>query len=288
MANFPQIVRVGRWLVDPGAYLMSSREVIVTLWRFRQLCAEMTKRDLGAQFAGQMFSRFWIFFHPLLLYLIYIFLFVLVFQVKLSASDGMPRDYATYMISGLAPWMTIQQALTRSSSVFLSQANMVKQVVFPVEILPIGAVLVSFVPLLMGLLMLLVYTLANFHLPPLTYLLLPFGVTALFLFLSGIGFMLAGLTPFIRDLKDIVLVLSTIGVYLVPAFYLPQWTPDLFRPIIYANPFSYFIWVFQDMLYFGRILHPLAWVVAGVMAVVSFACGYRVFRAIRPYVANVL
>ena len=79
-----------------------------------------------------------------------------------------------------------------------------------------------------------------------------------------------------------------IGVYAVPAFYLPQWVPKLLQPFLYVNPFSYFVRMYQDVLYYGDIRHPFAWVVSLGIATLSLAVGVRAFRKLKPYVANVL
>ena len=71
----------------------------------------------------------------------------------------MPRDYTTYILSGLVPWLFIQQALVRGANALVGQANLVKQVVFPVEVLPVAAVLVSLVTLGVGLATLAAYSL---------------------------------------------------------------------------------------------------------------------------------
>jgi lipopolysaccharide transport system permease protein len=110
----------------------------------------------------------------------------------------------------------------------------------------------------------------------------------LFLFLAGVAFLLSAVTPFFRDTKDFVTVFMNAGVYLIPAFYLPAWVPQMFRPVIGLNPFSYPIWVCQDIFYYGRFEHPRAWLVFFLMALISFIFGYRVFRRIRPFIASVL
>src|SRR5262249_22927808 len=109
-----------------------------------------------------------------------------------------------------------------------------------------------------------------------------------FLMMTGIAFVLAGVTPFLRDLKEIVTVFTVIGVFLIPAFYVPEWVSGYAKLVIYANPFSHVIWVFQDIIYFGALEHPYAWAVFAVMSVASFAIGFRIFSAVKPYAANVL
>jgi len=64
--------------------------------------------------------------------------------------------------------------------------------------------------------------------------------------------------------------------------------PEALRPWLYLNPFSYFIWIYQDCLYFGAVRHPEAWGVAALLALLGLALGMRAFRKLKPYVANVL
>src|SRR5262249_32014500 len=106
--------------------------------------------------------------------------------------------------------------------------------------------------------------------------------------MTGIGLILAVITPFFRDIKDIIQVGTIVGVYIIPAFYLPQWVPQHLQFVIYLNPFSYFIWVYQDVLYFGQIAHPMAWVFVFVGSYGILAMGYRAFETVRVFIADVL
>ena len=259
-----------------------------TLWRNRALCRELLHRDLGSQYAGQVLGAFWVVAHPMALLGVYIFVFAFVFNVRLGGTVELPRDYVSYLFSGLIPWLAIQSTLGRSATALLGQSNLVKQVVFPIEVLPFGSVLLALVPQLVGTVVLLVYSLVTFGALPWTYVLMPLALGIEILFLAGIAFVLASITPFFRDLKDIVIVLTTIGVYTVPAFYTPNMVGRTFSVILHLNPFSYPIWMFQDVLFFGRIEHPLAWLVSAGLGVAFFAFGYRTFAQVKPYVADVL
>jgi lipopolysaccharide transport system permease protein len=268
--------------------LRSLRESFRTLWKNRGLCRELVQRDLGSQFAGQALGTFWIIGHPMMLFCVYVFVFAVVFKTRIAMSFEMPRDYTTYILSGLAPWLFIQQALTRSANALIGQANLVKQVVFPVEVLPFGAVIVSLVTLAVGLVIIALYSLISTGTLPWTYILLPFVIASHVLMMSGFAFLLASITPFFRDTKDIVQVLTIVGVYVIPAFYLPQWVPEQVRFLLYINPFSYVIWVYQDVLYFGAIDHPVSWIIFFGISFLSFSLGYRSFRTIKHLVANVI
>lgn len=274
--------------LSPKANFAILRDALRTIVRNRSLAYELNRRDLGSQFAGQILGSLWIIGHPLMLFAVYVFIFGVVLKVRMPEAADMPRDYITYILAGLAPWLATQQALARAPVVLVTQASLVKQVVFPIEVLPVGAVVQAAVPLFIGLVVVMLRSLVVQGDLPWTVVLLPLAIAIHGVLMLGIAYLLAAITPFVRDVKDIVNVLTVIGVYIVPAFYLPQWVPALLRPWLYANPFSYIIWMYQDCLYFGEINHPSAWVISAVLAVVALAAGARVFRKLKPFVANVL
>ena len=139
-----------------------------------------------------------------------------------------------------------------------------------------------------GIAVITIYTLIEYGSLPWTYVLLPIAATIHLLAIVGLAFLFSALAVFFRDIQDFVNVFANVGVYIAPVTYLPQWVPPVFRPVLYFNPFSYLIWMYQDVLYFGRIEHPAAWAVSAVGAVLAFAFGYRVFRRLKPVFGNAL
>jgi homopolymeric O-antigen transport system permease protein len=264
------------------------REVASVVRQYRNLLLAMTQRELAEQYTGQVLGNLWLFVHPLAVMALFVFLFAYVFKTKVGGTRDMPLDYTTYLLSGLIPWMALQQAMARGSVVLTARANLVKQVVFPIEILPPIAVLAGAFPSLVGFVALVVYVVITQGLPPATYLLLPLLMLMQLSLSAGAAYMLAAIGVFMRDTKDFVQIFSTYGVYVLPIFYLPIWVPPPFRPLLYANPFSYVIWCYQDALYFGRFQHPIAWAVFALESVVVLLIGYRVFRRLKPFFGNVL
>ena len=104
----------------------------------------------------------------------------------------------------------------------------------------------------------------------------------------GTAFFLSALGVFVKDTKDVVQLLAMAGMYLLPIFYLPDWVPRLFKPLLYVNPFSHLIWCYQDALYFGRFDHPWSWLVAVLLSFFGLVLGYRTFRLMKPSFGNVL
>lgn len=263
-------------------------EVVSLLTRHRDLTWEMAKREVSDRYAGQAFGPLWAIAHPLFMMGLYVFIFAFVFKMKIGGTVEMPLDYTTYLLSGLVAWMGCQEAMTKSCTAITSHAALVKQVVFPLEILPVKGVLAALFPQSVSLIILILYVLATHGSLPVTYLLIPVLLGFQVMGMIGVSYLLAPIGAYFRDIKDFVQLFSLAGVYLMPVFYLPTWVPELFKPLLYLNPFSYLIWCYQDALYFGRFEHPWAWVVTGTLSVMVFILGYRAFRKLKPLLGNVL
>jgi lipopolysaccharide transport system permease protein len=99
---------------------------------------------------------------------------------------------------------------------------------------------------------------------------------------------LAAITPFFRDMPELVRVFVTVNIYLMPVVYLPDMVPSSLRFLLVCNPFSYLIWCYQDVLYFGAINHPIAWVVLPILSIASLLGGSDVFVRLQHYLVNFL
>jgi lipopolysaccharide transport system permease protein len=259
---------------------------IVSLhWR---LAIAMSRRDLSSRYAGQIMGSFWIVGHPLLQMLIYILLFAVVFKQRIGGTVDLPRDYTVYILSGLVPWLAILPVVTGSCTSILANVSLVKQFSFELEVLPLKDVLTALVFWFVGIAITAIYTLMIYHVLPWTFLLLPIAFAVQLFVMIGLAWLLSAVSVFFRDLKDIMAVWANLGVFLLPIVYLPQWLPDIFRPFIYANPLSYIMWMYQDILYFGRIEHPTSWLISILFALLSFTTGHRVFQRLRPLFGSAL
>ena len=263
-------------------------EVTSTLARHRDLTLEMARREIFDRYAGQVLGAYWAIGHPLFLMGLYVFVFAFVFKQKIGGTYDLPLDYTAYLLAGLIPWLSIQEAMIKSCSAVSSSAALVKQTVFPIEALPAKGVVSSLVTQLVGSALLIVYVMFTHGSLPWTYLLLPLLMSLQIGIMLGVAFFLSALGVFVKDTKDVVQLLATAGMYLLPIFYLPAWVPALFKPLLYANPFSHVIWCYQDILYFGRFEHPWSWLVTVLFSFFGLVLGYRAFRLMKPSFGNVL
>lgn len=266
----------------------ASGGVLNVLWKRRRLVYELARREIGERYAGQVLGMLWAVGHPLILMSVYVFVFAYVFKMRIGGTAELPLDYTAYILSGVIPWMAMQEMMNKTVSSITGNATLVKQVVFPLEVLPVKTILASLFGQIVSLGVLAVYILVASRSLPWTFLLVPVLLILQVIALSGLGFLLASLGVYLRDLKDAVQVFGVIGLYILPVLYLPQWVPSLFVPALYVNPFSYVIWAFQDACYFGRFEHPLAWVVFPVGSILLFFLGHGVFNRLKTMFGNVL
>jgi lipopolysaccharide transport system permease protein len=275
-------------IFSPSRLIDVTRRTTARLFQHRALLFEQLWRDIFEQHAGQMAGGLWLLIHPLFLMAVYVVVFSIVFKARAGGTEEMPLDYTAYILSGVIPWLSAQQAMNKSCAALTTSANLIKQVVFPIEVLPAKAVFASFVPLIVSLVLLTIYVAATHGSLSLTYFLLPFLFAMQLLWWLGMGFLLSSVAVFVRDLKELVQMFSLAGVYFAPIVYLPNWVPPLFKPILYANPFSHLVWCYRDALYFGRIDHPWSWGLVFVFSIVIYVLGVRAFCGLKPYFGDTL
>jgi len=258
------------------------------LYRHRELSWELTRREVLDRYAGHLLGVIWAVGHPLVLVMVYLVLFRFVFQVRLGSAGDLPLDYSVYLLAGFIPWLSCQEAMNKAAVAVSGSSNLVKQVIFPLEVLPVKAVLGSLFTQLVGSILLVLYVLISTGTMPPTYVLLPLLWVAQVLALVGLSFVLSSLGTYFPDVRDMVQVFCSIGVYLMPIVYLPAWVPGPLRPLLYLNPFSYLGWCYQDVCFFGRFEHPWAWPVFFGGAACAFYFGYYLFQKLKVHFASVL
>src|SRR5262249_17336293 len=97
------------------------------------------------------------------------------------------------------------------------------------------------------------------------------------LVLAGISLVLSFAQVFIRCLKEFITIFLAIGLFVHPILYFPNAIPAAVRPVVYLSPFSYLLFCWQDVLFYGAIERPWAWIITAVFAGALFAFAARLF-----------
>lgn len=259
---------------------------IRSLGRRRELILELVRRELRDRHTGQVLGVLWAYGHPLILMLLYTVLFAYVFPARFG-SGAQVADYSVNVFAGIMSWLAFQDILGRASTIMLGHGSLVKQIVFPTEVLPIKTALASAIPYSVGLVFVLFYAAWHETLTAFAAMLIPIILLQI-LAMAGLAFFLSAIGVFFRDLRDIVTVFCTINLFAQPILYNPFATPRVLRAIFYANPFSYAVWCWQDALFYGMFRHPLAWVLFPLGSLATLAVGFVVFERSRHHFGDAL
>ncbi len=262
------------------------RKILSSITKNWSLVVTLARRELTDLHAGQLGGAIWILVHPLLLLMVYGFLFTAVLKVRIG--DRGPDDYLVYLFSGLAPWLLTQDVMVRSASVMVSNISIVKKVMFPIDVLVAKTVCASLLAQSILLVAVCLTALIVRGTIPWTFVLLPILGLIHVALLFGLALLLGSITPYFRDTPEFLRVFTTVNAFLIPTMYLPQWVPSKLQFILYINPFSHLIWCYQDAIYFGSIEHPWSWLLTLLFSVATLAAGAAVFIRLRHHIASVL
>src|SRR3954468_11087959 len=190
---------------------------LARLVRYRGLIQSLVARELKARYRGSFLGFFWSFINPLLLLLVYSFVFTYVMN---AAHDPRIEPYALFMFCGILPWTWFSSSLAESAGVLISGGNLIKKVLFPAEILPIVTVTANMIHFFLAL-PILVFFLIWFS-APLTIpelLCFPLVVLVQLIFTLGCALILSALTVHFRDIRDILSNLLTLWFFATPIIY---------------------------------------------------------------------
>ena len=137
---------------------------LANLLRYRSLISSLVARELKARYRGSVFGFLWSFINPLLLLLIYTF----VFTTVIPNEEPRTRPYALFMFSGILPWNWFATSLSDAAGSLLAGGNLIKKVLFPAEVLPIVSVLANMIHFFFGLTILAVFLIFYRHYPSLS------------------------------------------------------------------------------------------------------------------------
>lgn len=255
------------------------------LVRYRGLIQSLVARELKARYRGSVLGFFWSFINPLLLLLIYTF----VFNVVLPGVR--PREiepYALFLFCGLLPWTWFSSSLLESANVLIAGGSLIKKVLFPAEILPIVTVVANMVHFLFGLPILmafLVYYAAPLRWSELVWF--PVVVAVQLVLTLGLGLFVSALTVHFRDIRDILANLLTFWFFATPIIYPMGAAPPAGRLLLNLNPFTHLAIAYQEILFYDGPFGHWKWLVAlGVGSVGVFLVGYFLFDRLRDSFAE--
>ena len=263
--------------------------MFTSLWRNRQLIWQMTRRDVVGRYRGSVIGLAWSFFNPVLMLIVYTFVFSVVFKARWNVGGDESRtDFAIILFTGMIVFNLFAEMVNRAPGLIISNVNYVKKVVFPLEILSwvtLGSVLFH------SLVSLFVLLLAQFILNqslPWTIVLFPLVLLPLILSSLGATWFLAAIGVFVRDVGQITGVVTTILMFLSAVFYPLSALPERYQNLLKLNPLVLIITESRNVLIYGSLPEWFSLGIASFVGFIIAAAGFWWFQKTRKGFADVL
>lgn len=267
----------------------SPREMAVSLWHNRNLVMALTKREVVGRYRGSVMGIAWSFFNPVLMLLVYTFVFSVVFKARWGASgDESKTGFAIVLFVGMIVHGLFAECLNRAPALILSNANYVKKVIFPLEILPCVALGSALFHTAISLVVLLLAQLILNQQLMWTAVLFPCVLLPLVFATMGFAWFLAGLGVYVRDIGQITGMVTTVLLFLSPVFYPISALPEQYQAWLHLNPLTFIIEEGRNTLIFGRVPDIGAWGMMLVAGMLISWIGFAWFQKIRKGFADVL
>jgi len=184
----------------------------------KHLIYALVKRDIMGRYKGSIFGVIWSIIEPIVLLIIYTVVFGGLFKMRLEYDSSL-TSYSLYVFCGIIVWLAICEGLNRCSTVVIENASLVKKVIFPGEVLPLKVVLSASVHQCIGLIVLMAGVLILKGNMPWTWILIPILIIPQLLLTAGIGWLVASIGVFIRDIRQAVALGTLCWMFLTPIFY---------------------------------------------------------------------
>jgi lipopolysaccharide transport system permease protein len=275
----------------PGA---GRREVVEESWTRLRSLAELAwalvLRELAARHKGSFLGTAWLVLNPLLMLLVFTFVFGVVFQARWQDAGGevSMAEFAVILFVGLTAFQLFADVVNRAPLLVVENANYVKKIVFPLQILPVVTVGASLFQGAVGFALAIVAVFLVTGRVPATALLLPVVVAPYVAMILGIAWIVSALGAYVRDVAPVMTSVVTMLLFVSGIFFplsaLPAWVQDW----VMLSPVALPVDMARQVLVFGVAPDWMALAAYAAAAALVAAGGYAFFQATRKGFADVV
>lgn len=213
---------------------------------YQDMTNSLTRRELRGKYAKSVLGFLWSFLNPMFQILIYTFVFSIIFKNDM-------KNYYIFLMAGLLPWNFFSESFSTGAMAINANAEMVKKIYFPREVLVIAEVNAKLINLLLSFVVMAVFIIISqtgfsWHI-----VFLPIILFVEYLFVIGCALTVAAVTVYLRDMEYIVNVILMGWVWGTPIMYNIGNINGFFRRILSWNPMTGIIVSYQDILYWHKL-----------------------------------
>lgn len=255
-------------------------EAFALPYRNRVMLLAILRQAIRERTASSALGFVFILIYPVLFLLVYALVFIFILRVKVPNLSA--ETYSIVIFCGLVPFLAFADALSLGTSSIVNHANLVKNIIFPYQLLPLKDAVVAHYVMSYGMVGLIVAAVWDRGISP-TLPLVPFIYLLQTMFAIGIAWILSICNVFFRDLSKMMPIIILFLMMLSPIAYTQAMIPSNLRVWILLNPVSPFIFLYRDIL----LDHAVNWfqlMQVASMAIVSYLLGFFVITRLRPLV----
>ncbi len=222
-----------------------------SLWSYRGFILGSVKREFQARYRNSLFGALWTVLNPLSMILVYTVIFSTIMRARLpGVDDGLA--YSVYLCAGLLTWGLFAEITTRSQSMFLENANLLKKISFPRICLPVIVLLNAGINFAIILGLFLGFLLISGRLPGMALLALVPLLVLQVIFAAGLGMILGVLNVFFRDVGQFFGICLQFWFWLTPIVYPLSILPPGIQRFIELNPMTALMNSYQNLFLYNQ------------------------------------
>jgi lipopolysaccharide transport system permease protein len=252
-------------------------QFIKSLWAYRGFILGSVKREFQSKYQNSMLGAAWNILNPLAMIVVYTVIFLQVMRAKLPGIDS-SFGYSIYLCAGVLTWGLFSEITTRSQTIFLENANLLKKISFPKLCLPIIVILNALLNFSIVFTLFTVFLVLSGNFPGWPFLALIPLLLIIIVFAVGLGMVLGVLNVFFRDVGQFFGIFISFWFWLTPIVYPISILPKFGQDLMVYNPLAPLLGAVQNVLVQG--IWP-NWFELSYLAILGFILcilGWRLFR----------
>ena len=251
-----------------------------------RLFHNFTRQDFFSQFTASMGGVLWLFLTPIVLLIIYSFVFSYIFKMRAPPEFG-EINFVIFLMIGYLPWFAFADAFGRAPNLVIEKAPLITKVVFPVQIIPITGTVIPYLTHIIGFTIFLVYLAFKGYMS-VSWILLPFIFGLQFLFTLGLVAVISALCVFLRDLQQMIALMLTVWFFLTPIIYpISLIQNESVQRLFLLNPMHSFVSAYREIILLGTV-SPVHLMIIVPVSIISYISGGWLFMRIKHAFGDVL